>query len=105
MVHGYSGNAGNGGRGGDAGRGGDGGDDEHGGGILGWGEGPEEGDGGAPGNAGKGGDAGTYIESIIKYNVPGINETVSANPGAKEATSGGSGYGNDRDSAGDKGFK
>jgi uncharacterized repeat protein (TIGR02543 family) len=105
LIHGYSGNAGSGGRGGDAGSGGDGGDDEHGGGFLGWGEGPEEGSGGYPGTPGKGGSAGAVITNVIKYNIPGVNEVVTTNPNPKAPTSGSGGNGGGYGSAGDNGFK
>ncbi len=105
LIHGYSGNAGNGGRGGDAGSGGDGGDDEHGSGLFGWGEGPEEGSGGSPGTPGAGGNVGSLITSVIKYNIPGINEIITTNPNPATPSSGRTGNSGSWGSSGDKGFK
>lgn len=105
LIHGYSGNAGNGGRGGNAGSGGNGGDDEHGGGFLGWGEGPEEGSGGSPGTPGAGGRAGSVITNVIKYNIPGINEVVTTNPNPITPSGGSTGDSGSYGSAGDNGFK
>ena len=108
LVHGYGGNAGSGGRGGDAGNGGDGGNDDHGGGFLGWGEGPEEGDGGSAGTGGAGGEAGSVGEMISSseyFNISGIAETTAKHPDPHTASNGENGSAGTAGSAGDNGFK
>jgi hypothetical protein len=45
------------------------------------------------------------ITSVITYNIPGINETVSTNPNATTPSSGDNGSSGSEGSDGDNGFK